>query len=122
MPTFDRNSGKFELFEDPFQTTSKLHSQLTDEDNIDYFHSLMRGDALNTFKGITRHQPQQREIGRDHDCFPQEILQTPITGDGETQFLIKRTKIYLIFQPTPEISQGGIRSCRSSNQRETHTC
>ena len=46
MPTFDGKSEKFELFEDLFQTSSKIHNQLTEEDKINYFHSLMRGDAL----------------------------------------------------------------------------
>ena len=53
MPTFDGKSGKFELFEDLFQTSLKIHNQLTEEDKINYFHSLMRGDALQTFKSIT---------------------------------------------------------------------
>ena len=52
MPTFDGKSEKFELFEDLFQTSSKIHNQLTEEDKINYFHSLMRGDALQTFKNI----------------------------------------------------------------------
>ena len=53
MPTFDRKSEKFDLFEDLFQTSLKIHNQLTQEDKINYFHSLMRGDALQTFKNIT---------------------------------------------------------------------
>ena len=52
MPTFDGKSEKFELFEDLFQTSLKIHKQLTEEDKINYFHSLMRGDALQTFKNI----------------------------------------------------------------------
>ena len=53
MPTFDGKSEKFELFEYLFQTSLKIHNQLTEEDKINYFHSLMRGDALQTFKNIT---------------------------------------------------------------------
>ena len=53
MPTFDGNSEKFQLFEDLFQTSLKIHNQLTEEDKINYFHSLMRGDALQTFKNIS---------------------------------------------------------------------
>ena len=53
MPTFDRKSEKFELFEDLFQTSLKIHNQLTQEDKINYFHSLMQGDALQAFKNIT---------------------------------------------------------------------
>ena len=32
MPTFDGKSEKFELFEDIFQTSLKIHNQLTEED------------------------------------------------------------------------------------------
>ena len=53
MPTFDGKSEKFELFEDLFQTSLKIHNQLTEEDKINYFHSLMSGDALQTFKNIS---------------------------------------------------------------------
>ena len=53
MPTFDGKSEKFELFEDLFQTSLKIHNQLTEEDKINYFHSLMRGGALQSFKNIT---------------------------------------------------------------------
>ena len=52
MPTFDGKSEKFELFEDLFQTSLKNHNQLTEEDRINYFPSLMRGDALQTFKNF----------------------------------------------------------------------
>ena len=52
MPTFDGKTEKFELFEDLFQTSLKIHIQLTEDDRINYFHSLIRGDALQTFKNI----------------------------------------------------------------------
>ena len=53
MPTFVGKSEKLELFEDLFQTSLKIHNQQTEEDKINYFHSLMRVDALQTFKNIT---------------------------------------------------------------------
>ena len=53
MPTFDGKSEKFDLFEDLFQTSLKIQNPLTEEDKINYFHSLMRGDALQTFKNIS---------------------------------------------------------------------
>ena len=52
MPTFEGKTEKFELFEDLFQTSLKILNQLTEDDRINYFHSLMRGDALQTFKNI----------------------------------------------------------------------
>ena len=58
MPTFDRKTEKFELFEDLFQTSLKIHNQLTEDDRINYFHSLMRGDTLQTFKNINGPTPE----------------------------------------------------------------
>ena len=52
MPTSDGKTEKFELFENFFQTNLKIHNQLPEDDRINYFHSLMRGDALQTFKNI----------------------------------------------------------------------
>ena len=52
MPTFDGKSEKFKLFEDLCQASLKIHNQLTEEGRINYFHSLMRGDALQIFKNI----------------------------------------------------------------------
>ena len=52
MPTFNGKSERVELFEYLFQMSLKIHNQLTEEDKINYFHSLMRGDALQTFKNI----------------------------------------------------------------------
>ena len=61
MPTFDEKTEKFELFEDLFQTSLKIHNQLTEDDRINYFHSLMRADALQTFKNINR--PTRESLG-----------------------------------------------------------
>ena len=61
MPTFDGKSEKFELFEDLFQTSLKIHNQLTEEDRLNYFHSLMRGDALQTFKN--NNGPTRENLG-----------------------------------------------------------
>ena len=54
MLPFDGKWEKFELFEDVFQTSLKIHNQLKEEDKLYFFHSLMRGDALQTFKNIDR--------------------------------------------------------------------
>ena len=57
MHTFDGKSEKFELFEDLSERSIKAYGQLTEDDRINYFHSLMRGDALqtnNNFNGTTR--------------------------------------------------------------------
>ena len=51
-PTYDGKTEKFELFEDLLQSSLKIHKQLTEDDKINYFRSLMGGDALQTFKNI----------------------------------------------------------------------
>ena len=56
-PTFGGKSEKFEMFEDLFLTSLKINNQLTEEDKINSFHSLMRGDALQTFKNISSRNP-----------------------------------------------------------------
>ena len=53
MPAFDGKSKKFELFEDLFQSSFKIQNQPTEGDKINYFHSLRRGDAAQTFKNIS---------------------------------------------------------------------
>ena len=64
MPTFDGKSENFELIEDLFQTSFKIHNQLTKEDKIKYFHSLKRGDALQTSK--TSPSPTERILATPH--------------------------------------------------------
>ena len=61
MPTFNGKSEKFELFEDLFQTILEIHNQLTEVDRINFFHSLMKADALQTFKNING--PTRENLG-----------------------------------------------------------
>ena len=53
MPTFDGKTDKFEHFEDLFQTSLKVYPNITEEEKIHYFHSLLRGEALQTFRNMT---------------------------------------------------------------------
>ena len=64
MAAFDGKSEKFELFDDLLQTGLKSRNQLTEEDKINYFHSFMRGDALQTFKNIT--SPNRENLAGHH--------------------------------------------------------
>ena len=82
MPTFDGKSEKFELFEDLFQTSLKIHNQLTEDDRMNYFHSLMRGDALQTFKNING---PTREIWENPSSSPKEVRKTLVDGNSKTQ-------------------------------------
>ena len=61
MPTFDGKSEKFELFEDLFHTSFKIHNQLTEKSKLNYYHSLMCGDALQTFENST--SPNSENLG-----------------------------------------------------------
>ena len=84
MPTFDGKSGKFELFEDLFQTSLKIHNQLTEEDKINYFHSLMRGDALQTFKNIT--SPKRENLGEILTVFRRKYVKPQSMATAKHKF------------------------------------
>ena len=88
MPTFDGKAEKFELFEDLFQTSLKIHNHLTQEDKINYFHSLMRGDALQTFKNITT--PNRENSGEILTVFRRKYVkpQSMATAEHKLQRLV----------------------------------
>ena len=92
MPTFDGKSEKFELFEDLFQTSLKIHNQLTEEDKINYFHSLMRGDALQTFKNIT--SPNRENLGEILTVFRRKYVKPQSMATAKHKFQ------RLVFNPT----------------------
>ena len=52
LPTFDGKSEKFELFEDFFRNNIKIYVPATELQKINYFHSLLRADALQAFCNI----------------------------------------------------------------------
>ena len=84
MPTFDGKSEKFELFKDLFQTSLKIHNQLTEEDKINYFHSLMRGDALQTFKNNT--SPNREKLGEILTVFRRKYLKPKSMATAKHKF------------------------------------
>ena len=84
MPTFDGKSEKFELFEDLFQTSLKINNQLTEEDKINYFHSLMRGDALQTFKNIT--SPNRENLGEILTVFRRKYVKPQSMATAKHKF------------------------------------
>ena len=88
MPTFDGKSEKFELFEDLFQTSLKLHTPLTEGDRINYFHSFMRGDALQTFKNING--PTRENLGEILAVFRKKYVkhQSMATAKHKIQKLV----------------------------------
>ena len=84
MPTFDGKLEKFELFEDLFQTSLKIHNQLTEEDKINYFHSLMRGDALQTCKNIT--SPNRENLGEILTVFRRKYVKPQSMATAKHKF------------------------------------
>ena len=123
MPIFDGKSEKFELFEDLFQTSLKIHNQLTEEDKINYFHSLMRGDALQTFKNIT--SPNGENLGEILTVFRRKYVkpQSMATAKHKFQRLVfnpANQKVIDFLDEPPEIGKRLIRSCSSSNHRTIH--
>ena len=84
MPTFDGKSEKFELFEDLFQTSLKIHNQLTEDDRINYFHSLMRGDALQTFKNING--PTRENLGEILAVFRRKYVKSQSMATAKHKF------------------------------------
>ena len=91
MPTFDGKSEKFELFEDLFQTSLKIHNQLT-EDKIYYFHSLMRGDVLQTFKSIS--SPNRENLTEFLTVFRRKYVKPQSMATAKHKFQ------ELVFNPT----------------------
>ena len=53
MPTFKGKNDKFEHFEDLFMTSLKVYPNISEEEKIHYFHSLLRDDALQTYRNMT---------------------------------------------------------------------
>ena len=84
MPTFDGKLEKFELFEDLFQTSVKIHNQLTEEDKINYFHSLMRDDVLQTFKNIT--SPNRENLAEILTAFRRKYVKPQSMATAKHKF------------------------------------
>ena len=59
--TFDGKSEKFEFFEDLFHTMIKMQPDMTEAMKINHFHSLLRKNALQTFRNINTANRQTLE-------------------------------------------------------------
>ena len=84
MPTFDGKSEKFELFEDLLQTSLKIHNQLTEEDRINYSHSLKKGDALQIFKNING--PTRENLGEILAVFRRKYVKPQSMATAKHKF------------------------------------
>ena len=125
LPTFDGKSEKIQLFEDLFQTNLKIHKQLTEADKKNYFHSLMRGDALLTFKNIN--SPNRENLGQILTVFRRKYVkpQSMATAKHKFQRLVfnsAKKEVKWFSRWTPAIGKRRIRSCSSSDHRAIHLC
>ena len=84
MPTFDGKTEKFELFEDLFQTSLKIHNELTEDDRKYYFHSLMRRDALQTLKNING--PIRENLKEILAIFQRKFVKTQSMATAKQKF------------------------------------
>ena len=67
IPTLDGKSKMFKLFEVLLQTSLETHNQQTEENRINYFFSLLRGDASQTFKVLNI--PTRQNLGEKLTVF-----------------------------------------------------
>ena len=84
IPTFDGKSEKFELFEDLFRTNLKIHNEFPENDRINYFHSFMRGDVLQTCKNIIG--PTRENLGEVLAVFPRKYVQRQSMATAKHKF------------------------------------
>ena len=84
MPTFEGKSEKFELFEDLLQTSLKNLNQLTGDGRINYFHSLMRRDELQTLRTIIG--PTRENLGEILAVFRKKYVKPQSIATAKHKF------------------------------------
>ena len=84
MATFYGKSEEFELFDDLFQMSVKVHNRLTEVDRINYFRSLMRRDALQTFKNIN--DPIRENLGEILAVFQSKYVKPQSMATAKNKF------------------------------------
>ena len=62
----------------------KIHNQLTEDDKRNYFHSLMCGDALHTFKNIT--SPNRENLGEILTLFRRKYVKPQSIATAKHKF------------------------------------
>ena len=84
FPTFEGKTEKIELFEDLFQTSLEIHNQLTEDDRINYFHSLMRREALQSFKNPNG--PTRENLGEIPAAFRRKYVKPQSMAAAKHKF------------------------------------
>ena len=84
MATFDEKSEKFVLFDDLFLTNLKIHNKITEDNTIEYFHPLLRRDALQTFENIN--SLTRKNLGEPLAVFPRKYVKTQLMATAKHKF------------------------------------
>ena len=74
--TFDGKSEKFVFLEDLVYTMIKMQPEMTETMKIKHFHSLLRKNALQTFRNINTANRQTLDLVRHPGSISQKIRQT----------------------------------------------
>ena len=115
--TFDGKSEKFELFEDLFHTMIKMQPEMTEQMKINHFHSLLRKNALQTFRNI--HSTNRKTLEDVVVIFRQKYLKP------ESQATAKHKWHRLVFDPNTmklpdfleELNQGAEKAFGDHGQK-----
>ena len=124
MPTFNGKPEKFELFEDLFQTSLKIHNQLTEEDKKNT--STLSCVVMHCRRSKTSAAGTERNWQQSWLCSVQNTWK-PSQGYGKiyistSSLQPSKTEANWFFGRTPEIGKRCIRSCCPSNHRPIHVC
>ena len=84
MPLFEGNSEKLELGKDLLQTCLKFDDHLVEVDRMDNFNSVLRGDALQTFKTIS--SPTPESFGKIPAVFRRKCAKPQSMATAEHEF------------------------------------
>ena len=95
LPTFDGKSEKIELSEDLFRNNIKMF--LTEIQKTNYFHSLLRGDALHAFRNIE--DSKKESLIEIMTIFKGWLSRLPINGKSKVR--MGRTQIRPVVKKTP---------------------
>ena len=120
MHTFVGKSEKSELFEDLFQTSRKIHNQMTEVDKFKNFQSFMKKDALHIMKNIS--SPTEAILGGFLAVFFRKNERPQQYISSKNFCITHQTKNWWSSWWTPNTSQERIWDSRSCRHRKIHLC
>ena len=115
--TFDGQSEKFELFEDLFYTMIKMQPYMSEQMKINHFHSLLRKNALQTFKNTSTANRQTFEvvlvIFRQSYVMPE----SQATAKNNWHRLVFDTNTMKLPNFLEEFNKGAVKAFRDNTQK-----